>query len=511
MKSAITRRDFLKLVGLLSLGYALPQYVLPASTVQTSSKMENVLIVVFDAWSAANISLYGYERKTTPHLERLAEKAIVYHHHYSAGNFTTPGTTSILTGTLPWTHRALGLNGIVDNNVLKKSIFDVFQPYHRLAYTHNPLVDVILRQFLGAIDDFIPWQSLYLESDYLISTLFKGDTDAALVGWNRTLKHLEGYSYSLYLSQLYRYFKRKSAEEIHDIIRKFPLGLPNHDDYTYFTLEQGIDWLSKQVSTAPQPFLGYYHFFPPHDPYHTRADYYGTFAEDSYQPPIKPDHLFRGDRENYVIPIERSRYDEFVLYVDAEFARLYDSLEQSGLLENTWLILTTDHGEMFERGILGHLTRTLYQPVIHTPLLIFPPGQKERVDVFDVTSAIDLLPTLSHLTGQYVPDWAEGRLLPPFADSAEAGARDVYAFHGDTDNSGMISKGTAMMVRGNHKIIWYFGHEELGEEGEMIELYDLSADPEELDNLYPAQKDLADGLIAALKLKLAEAEKGVSP
>ena len=68
---------------------------------QPDSNHPNVLIVVFDAWSALNCSLYGYPRDTTPNIKRLAEKGTVYHNHYAAGTWTIPGTSSLLTGALP--------------------------------------------------------------------------------------------------------------------------------------------------------------------------------------------------------------------------------------------------------------------------------------------------------------------------------------------------------------------------------------------------------------------------
>jgi arylsulfatase A-like enzyme len=503
MTSPISRRDFLKLAGLLSLSYAIPQRLTTPRAFQENSNQQNVLIIVFDAWSKFNNSLYGYERQTSPNLERLAERAIVYHNNFSGGNFTTPGTASLLTGTLPWTHRALKLNGTVDKAVSQRNIFNVFNQYHRFAYTHNPVAHILLNQFFPAIDDLMPWESLYLESDYLYNTLFKADPDIAPISWSRAMKRLDGYSYSLYLSHIYGLIKRGKAKEY---IEDFPRGLPNHDDFTYFILEQGIDWLTEQVTSAPQPFLGYYHFFPPHDPYHTRADFYGRFVNDNYHPPYKPHHLFRGDKEDGAIDWSRIEYDEFILYMDAEFARLYNLLEQHGILDNTWLVVTSDHGEMFERGILGHITEVLYQPVIQVPLLIFPPGQRERVDIYDMTSAIDLLPTLMQVTGQDIPDWVEGFVLPPFSTLTSSSERDVFSLHGDTDNSGFISQGTATLVRGNHKLIWYFGYEELGEEGEMIELYDIVADPDEMDNLYPSRNDLADELLGDLKSHFNEAE-----
>ncbi len=65
-----------------------------------------------------------------------------------------------------------------------------------------------------------------------------------------------------------------------------------------------------------------------------------------------------------------------ILYADKEFGRFFDYLDSSGLLDNTWVVLTSDHGEMFERGIDGHDTEVLYEPVIRIPLMIFEPGRK---------------------------------------------------------------------------------------------------------------------------------------
>ena len=89
-------------------------------------------------------------------------------------------------------------------------------------------------------------------------------------------------------------------------------------------------------------------------------------------------------------------------------------MEESGMLENTWLIFTSDHGEMFERGINGHMTVCQHEPVMKIPLIIFEPGQTTRRDVYTPTNSVDVLPTLLHLTGQPVPDWVEGEVyIPP--------------------------------------------------------------------------------------------------
>ena len=503
-----TRRDFLKFAGAISLGYGLSRLLPdPAETrlaAATGTAKQNVLIVVFDAWSAANTSLYGYGRQTTPYIDQLAQKAIVYHNHIAGGNFTNPGTASLLTGTLPWTHRAFEIDSTIDKSLVQKSLFHAFPDYHRLVYSHNPSAEQIFSQFAADIEDFTHWNKLYLDTDLLPTTLLKRDEGTALVSWNRALKRPEGYSYSLYLSNIYTALKEKKLEKF---AYAFPRGLPSQDYYTYFILEHAIDYLLGSIAPAPQPFLGYYHFFPPHSPYRSRQDFYGSFDQDDFRALEKPESVFHGDRTPDNIIASRQQYDEFILYADAEFARFYQSLEASGILENTWLVLTSDHGEMFERGIQDHITQVLYQPIIHIPLLIFPPGAKERVDIYETTSAADLLPTLAQITGHAIPEWAEGTALPPFAP-AQPG-REVYCFHGDQDDLGKLVKGTATLTRDNQKVIWYFGYDEIGGAGhELTELYDLAADPDELNNLYPARKTLAEEMVHILRAKTDSAISG---
>ncbi len=98
--SNVSRRSFLKLVGA-----AAPAVLFPAASMwaeknlyQGDSSKPNVIILLFDAMSARDLSVYGYPRPTSPNMERFAERATVYHSHNSGGNYTVPGTASLLTG-----------------------------------------------------------------------------------------------------------------------------------------------------------------------------------------------------------------------------------------------------------------------------------------------------------------------------------------------------------------------------------------------------------------------------
>ncbi len=196
------RRDFLKLAGLLPLS-------LPASRLRAAPLLQpgkpNILVIVFDAFSAYDISLYGYGRGTTPNLDRLSQRAIVYHNHHASSSFTTPGTASLLTGTLPWTHRAMESKGTVIDRFITRNIFSALQGYYRIAYTHNGWANILLEQFRADIDELVPWKSLFLNSfDKFVPAWFGRDSDIATVGWTRTVDVAsEGYSYSLLFSRIY--------------------------------------------------------------------------------------------------------------------------------------------------------------------------------------------------------------------------------------------------------------------------------------------------------------------
>ncbi len=121
----------------------------PVESLRSQVNGPNILVIVFDALSATNVSLYGYPRETTPNLSRFAEQATVYNRHYAGGSFTSPGTASILTGTYPWTNRAFHLYGTVARDFEQKNLFHGFSEdgYHRIVFTHNDLAAMLLYQF----------------------------------------------------------------------------------------------------------------------------------------------------------------------------------------------------------------------------------------------------------------------------------------------------------------------------------------------------------------------------
>lgn len=503
MHNRFSRRDFLKLAGLLPASLFAPRISrMFDASIRIQEKPKNVIIVVFDAFSAYNISVHGYGRMTTPNIARLSKRAIVYHNHFAGGNFTTPGTASLLTGVLPWTHRAFVPNSEVAEPFASQNIFGAFQDYYRIAYTHNGWAYTLLRQFHKEIDELIAREKLLIGSfDTAIHELFKNDDDISAVSWARNMRvNEDGYAYSLFLSHLYEDLQEKKIENLKSL---FPRGLPTTGSDNGFLIEQAVDYISDRLTSISQPFIGYFHFLPPHYPYRTSQEFYNSFNGDGFKPVEKPIDIF-ARRVSKNLPKKRKEYDEFILYCDQEFGRLYGRLESSGLLENTWLVLTSDHGEMFERGISGHSTDALYQPVVRIPLMIFEPGREAGMDIHTATSAVDVLPTLAHLTGENIPNWTEGIVLPPFTSTDQSAVRNVYLMRANNnDQYTPLSIASTMLVKENYKLHYYFGYPEIPPDG-LVRLFDIKSDAEELVDLSTAKREVASELLNELKAKLTE-------
>ncbi len=397
------------------------------------------------------------------------------------------------------------LSSKIADDKKRNNIFRLFDHYYRLAYTHNPIADIHLQTFRDDIDYLKPQSELFVKNNLAFDRLFPKDYDLASVAWDRIVKNEEkGYAYSLFFSNLYEEYSRGITKYLSEL---FPEGAPKASGND-FLLEQSIDWLKTQLDIVPQPFLGYFHFLPPHHPYNTRRDYAGRFWNDEVDYFInKPKSIFSeatGDVNLQYQAKERRQYDEFILYTDGELGRLYDYLRESKLIDNTWIVFTSDHGEMFERNIYQHRTPVLYEPIIRIPLLIIEPGQQARRDVHVPTSAVDVLPTLLKVTGREIPEWVEGVVLPPFSETEPPADRKVYALDATEIEDGTLNPASVMMVKGKYKLTYYYGYEQLENSSPLFELYDLETDPEELKNLFDSSSEISQGLQRELLEKLKE-------
>lgn len=490
--SRLSRRDFLKLSPSVSTSLVLTS-LFPSftSSLLALSDRPNIIILVLDAMSARNLSLYGSVRHTTPHLSRFAERATIYHSHYAAGNFTSPGTASILTGMYPWKHRALNIKGVIKRSLIERDLFALAGPeYFRMGFTQNMLADVFLRQSRANLEMHLPITTFNLNSKPpLVSEVFDADPLISSYAFDNPI-----VSYSMFSTLLLDYLHLSSWKDLNKYTEpseSHPYGTP-FNTYNYFhndLVYEGVEKLILRLAEQQGPFLAYFHLFSPHDPYTPRKEFVDAFT--NIEIPRKPEHPLSTGKQKFNALVEsRKRYDEFIANVDLEVGQLIDALDGAGIWKNTYLFILADHGELFERGERGHLTPLMYDPVLHIPLIVFSPDQKDRRDVFSPTSNVDILPTILNILGKDLPPSMDGKILPGFGGQVE-NDRSIFSVEAKRNSTFLpITQASIAMIKGQKKLIHYLGYP--GYE-DSFELYDLQADVEEMDDLF--SKDAASASI----------------
>lgn len=502
---ALSRREFLKMISMVPVGI----YSRPLSKLAQAANVagqKNVIILVFDAWSQHDVSLYGYHRHTMPNLEAFAANATVYHNHYSTATFTVPGTASLLTGMYPWSHRAFQLGGTILRSHAKHSIFSALSNTHStLAYTQNKFADQILNQVDDDLDNHVNYWSFNTQiSNPYSAAIFQRNPRIGFASFeDNIVQKGKGFDSSLFFGPLYRLLTLYDRKQYTSRYKEeYPRGLPDNTEFFFF--RDLIDGAIQLLKEMQQPSVTYFHFYPPHEPYNPSKEFFGKFT-DGWRPPEKPLHDLSDEKiKPEKLREHRQYYDEFMANWDDEAARLFQYLEESGLTENSYIILTSDHGDMFERGELGHWTPTLYDPVIHVPLIIRQPGQTVRKDVHTMTSSIDLLPTIAHLTGNPIPDWAEGTLLPEFGGIPDE-KRSFFAMDAKSNSSyGPIVNYSMSLTRDGHRLVAYCYPKD---DYKKFEFYDINNDVEEMLDLYPSRPSLAITMEEELLQKVHEVNK----
>lgn len=505
MKNMLSRRDFLKLASLLPLTVLSNPVENLLNRRSFSNDLPGVIVLVFDAWSAKNMNLYGYPLQTMPNVERFVENATVYHNHYSAGSFTIPGTASLLSGLYPWSHRALtlGAGGVTEEHV-DHQIFSFFHDSHRsLGYSQNKYSDSFLYQFGEYVDTHISSSAFNYERRMLYNLpLLKNDGRVAFSSLDDNVFQVgEGYDGSLFFGPTLRLLNL-FRDRVNDRAYKteYPQGVP--DSTEPFLLSDLVDGAIETLAALEGPSVTYLHFHPPHHPYRPTAEYSGSFFS-IYAPPERPNHPLSSEQGSYVyMRRNRQAYDEYLLSWDAEATRLFDFLRTSELLDNNYVVITSDHGEMFDRGEVGHFTPLMYAPLIHIPLIISSPGQNTREDIHAPTSAVDILPSLADKILGNVPSWTEGVLMPGLGGQEDF-ERSIYTIDAKQNAAfSPLETFSIALTKERHRLIYYKYPQYEG-----FEFYNLDEDPEEMNDLYSSQPSRAKQMQDEMLQKLDEVNR----
>lgn len=347
------------------------------------STRPNVILVVMDTLRAGNMSLYGYKRNTTPSIDKFAQNSTTYLRAYTNATATTVSVTSILTGKYPINHGRIS----------------PLRPPYRSE-----------ENLLRALTN----------SGYATAAITSARVGSLYdLGFSEMLTVPEVATFQLHSLHPLKNFgvsPTLTGERIYDdLMVLLHLGLYQPFDL-YGPASNTLKQAQALIPALNEPFFLYVHTFEPHDPYLSEPPFDMMYSTPESEILRKGSTIRLYDyyppEEQLVVDAYRDKYDESISFLDHELGNLFDYLENSTRGQNTLVILTSDHGESFERGYLGHGAE-MYETSAWIPLIIRWPNKKKGERVDSLAQSVDIAPTILNATGSPVPSWMDGRALAP--------------------------------------------------------------------------------------------------
>jgi arylsulfatase A-like enzyme len=316
----------------------------------------NVLLVVLDTVRASSLSLYGYERPTTPVLDRFAAGGAVFEHAWATSPWTLPSHASIFTG----------------------------------RFAHELSADLVT-----PLDETFPTLAEHFRDRGYLTAGFAANLiyTTAEVGVARGFIHYDDYPVSAPMVANSSWLSRTLAGRLRD-------GLGRDQKMVRRSGASMTDRFLRWVGRPRErPFFAFINYFDAHAPYIPPAELAGRFG---------PERTGRAmhdlsNREHWTaeeVAIERDAYDAVLVGLDRQIGRLLDGLRQQGALDNTVVLITSDHGEQFgEHDLMDH-GNSLYRSVLEVPLVVwYPPRVPAGLRIDTPVSLRDTAITLSDLAG----------------------------------------------------------------------------------------------------------------
>ncbi len=421
----------------------------------TSRTRPNVIVVVMDTVRADHLSLYGYERATSPYLARFADRAHFFRRAIANSNWSLPSHATLLTGLLPHQHRAhTVISSITTENGAGGA------EMARLA--HQPLAEqqVTLAERLREIGYLTALVSanyawLSTESGLLQGFDYVDNRPGMLVGWE---PFCAAYLRHQPVEALAAFYARETSSKLS--ARQI--------------VDHARDFLERQ---SRRPFFLLINFMDAHAPY-TSALHADAVAEIHGRLATGPQVAANVDS-----------YDRSLAFLDHQLGRLFADLETRGLFDDTLIVVTSDHGERFGEGARGWHGDDLSQASIFVPLLIKMPRQVQGERVERRAQLADIAPTILDAAGLPAPREFFGSVL---GRQSRAVVAESYLAAG-----GVTAPGRPVpMVELDAKLptMWalFDGDWKLVRDSRGRELlYDLANDPAEVKDVAPDRPEVA--------------------
>jgi arylsulfatase len=421
----------------------------------------NFLLILTDHFRGDCLSRLGHPVAETPHLDSLSRRGVTFTQGYSPCASCIGARRSLFTGQTPYTQGMLG--------------YQDGKPWDYPVNLAGQLARAGYQTANVGKTHFHP-KRLHLGFEKLTTP---GD-------YTEWLAEQPGMD---------------SGKFGHGVPGNSWMARPSHIPERYMEenwfVDRSFEFLRKRDPT--RPFFLTLSFNGPHPPWCPPQAYYDQFINREMPAPVVGDwaehhaeeagypldvNSWRGRIPDHLNQRARAAYFAYLAYLDAQVGRLIQSMLRGGMLNNTFVVFSADHGEMLGDHNLWRKTYA-YEASSRVPFIVCPPSSidsRRNVECPKPVGLEDIMPTFLAAAGEDIPDTVEGLDMLPLLADEDAEWRDVY--HGEHSPCYAKDNAQHFVTDGQWKFIWnpITGHEELFHLAEdPDECHNLAADPQHAD------------------------------
>ncbi|MEP4196899.1 MAG: sulfatase-like hydrolase/transferase [Aliishimia sp.] len=439
------------------------------------TKRPNIVFILTDQQRIDTIAANGFDHMVTPNIDALVHRGAVFENMYVTAPSCAPSRASLFTGTYPHT------NGVFRND----------EPWNYCWVTE--LADAGYRCVNVGKMHTMPIEGAFgFHERHVVENKDRDHPNLPfyLDNWDKAI-HARG----AYKPSRVTYAKRPDYD---DALGAFVWEQDEDLHPDVFVGETACWWIERYPGT--EPFFLQVGMPGPHPPYDPTQEYLDMYLDKelpeaildydlSTQPPplqaLRQNHLDSGhDAVQHLknptkeqLHRQRAHYYANVTMIDTQVGHIVKALEERGVLDETIIIFTSDHGDCLNDH--GHSQKwNMYEQSVHVPAVICWPGKIEAGQRFpELVSLFDFGPTILEAAQIDIPNWMEAKSLTDLLFHQKDTPRSrVFAEHSDD----AILTGTNFMTmirQEDWKLVHFVDHEE-------GQLFDLGADPTEVNNLW---------------------------
>lgn len=476
-------------------------------------KKPNILFIITDQQPLSCVGAYGNNIIKTPNLDALADSGFLLENYYIAAFACSPSRASMLTGRYLHNHNVFTNNVQLDPSIPSLGTILSQANYHTgyfgkahlggamyvgreagdgTDYMHDtgPL-DPVVKE----IKDYWHHQRIESDSGWITHRVEEGlGEDFPQLGFQEWAGGWKDYKDWL-ISHGQQEFARTAGN--HDDLQSAPEGQHMYSKLgeayhmaAFFT--EKTEAFLQEHQESEQPWAAVISFFGPHlpvappIPWDTLYSLDQVLLPDNLQDSLngKPKSQNKSELQYVLGKWNSNQYKDYIRrywgysgYIDAQIGKVFKTLKETDQWDNTIVVFTTDHGDMVAaHGMIFKLESNGYEELFHVPAILRIPGISETgAKIKPLVSSIDLLPTILDAASIKAPSQIDGQSLLPVLEQLSDSHRE--AIFSEIHGTGKYRK-TILCRYENYKYVYHWSNDDVDE------LYDLAADPGEMNNLY---------------------------